>query len=156
MVILIRQPIHTQRRTAAYVKVSPELKVTQQVKYLLSLHAASRGVYRVNIVESQGALKFTRVTCVSMTIPFELLNYVLAQGLPLSLLEQPDSINIDPHSNISGKGIILILKGAEIRQGAFFVTKPGLPIIISQRSTVACHANVPAGTVIPPGHCFPK
>ncbi|MFH1361186.1 MAG: hypothetical protein ABIH69_00800 [bacterium] len=156
MVVIIRPSTITQRRRVAAVRVDPGLKVSPQVKHFLSLHAASRGVYRVNIIKAQGALKFTRVTCVSMTIPIELLNYVLTQGLLISLLEQPSSIDINPCNNISGQGIILMLRGAEIEPRASFLTKPKQPIILSQKSTVASGAIVPAGTVVLPGCRFPQ
>jgi hypothetical protein len=114
--------------------------------------AVSRGVFRLNILDSIGKLKFTRVTCRSMTIPIEVLDHVLKEKLPFEkTLEQPDFIGLDERFNAKGDGIIIALRGAAILPGAQFFTKADSPIILRENSTASDRAKIMAGTVVGPG-----
>jgi hypothetical protein len=118
----------------------------------LKAWALSRGVFRLNIVDSVGKLKFTRVTCRSMTIPFEVLDHVLKEGLPFNrTLEQPSFIGNDGNLDIEGNGIVIALMGAEILPGARFITRAGFPIILRENSTASDRAMIMAGTMVGPG-----
>ncbi len=96
-------------RCRVEVNVRVAQKFPQQLLKRLAAHAASRGVSRLNILNSEGPLKFVRITCRSMTIPIEVLDYALKNKLPFDVLEQPDRILFDPVWGIKGDGIIIAL-----------------------------------------------
>jgi len=116
----------------------------------LGEYALTRGVARVNIVDTPEKLKFVRVTCRSMTIPVEVLTYVHHNQLPLELLEQPELIDIDTYWNVSGDGIVIALKGAVIARGVNFRTEANRPIILRENCTLSGNLTVNPGTIVPP------
>ena len=134
------------------IRVDVDRKLNASLLNKLKAWALQRGVFRLNIVDSVGKLKFTRVTCRSMTIPIEVLDHVLQGNLPFHrTLEQPSFIGIDGNYDIEGDGIVIALMGAEILPGARFFTKAGSPIILRENSTASDHARIMAGTVVKPG-----
>lgn len=134
------------------IRVGIERNLATVLQNKLRAWAVERGVFRLNIVDSVGKLKFTRVTCRSMTIPVEVLNYVLKGNLPFHrTLEQPDYLGLDEQFNVEGDGIIIALRGSVILSGAQFVTKAGSPIILRENSTASDKARIKAGTVVGPG-----
>lgn len=134
------------------IRVGIERNLAAVLQNKLRAWAVERGVFRLNIVDSVGKLKFTRVTCRSMTIPVEVLNYVLAGNLRFhKTLEQPAFIGIDGNYDIEGNGIVIALKDVEILPGARFFTKAGSPIILREHSVASDHARIKAGTVVKPG-----
>lgn len=134
------------------IRIDVDRKLNLALQNKLKAWAVSRGVFRLNIVDSVGRLKFTRVTCQSMTIPFEVLDYVIAGNLPIhKTLEQPDFLGLDETYNTKGDGIIIAFKGVVILPGAKFFTKAGSPIILRENSTASDRARIMAGTVVGPG-----
>ena len=133
------------------VNVSLDRKFDNELLIRLGQHAASRGVYKVNIVDAAVPLKYVRVTCQSMTIPVEVLDYVLKENLPFrSSLEQPEFLLPDYDARIEGDGYIIALKGVAVGPQVYFYTKRGSPIIIRENSTLNGPLDVYPGTVIPP------
>jgi hypothetical protein len=147
-------PQHYQIRvSAAQVDAFKRLQAAKpDLLQRLGEHALSRGVSVINITEPQIKFQFTRVTCRSMTIPIQLLEYVLKEELPLGNLEQPDPpIGIDIDWDVSGDGVVLALRGSFIGQGVRFQTATGRPIILRENSTIEGTQLITAGTIVGPG-----
>ena len=86
-----------------------------------------------------------------MTIPIEVLDYVLDNKLPLKLLEQPEFLPRNLDDLIFGNGIIIALKGVAIGPNIVFETQAGSPIILRENCTLKGPATITAGTIIEPG-----
>lgn len=133
------------------VRIDINRRFPEDLLQQLGAHAARRGVYRINILEAEGQLKFVRVTCQSMTIPIAVLDYVLENELPLRLLEQPELLLPGVDEGIFGNGQVLLLRGAAIGPKVIFNTRAGQPIVLRENSTLVGPLTVQPGTIVGPG-----
>lgn len=133
------------------VRIDVGGRFNRELLQRLGQYAAGLGVFRVNIVDAALPLKFVRITCQSITIPIEVLKYVLKYRLPWeATLGQPLLIPGDFQEKISGNGYIIALKGAAIEPGVHFTTRKGAPIILREQCTIKGPQEVKAGTLVPP------
>jgi hypothetical protein len=114
--------------------------------------AAERGLPYQNILDARPRLKFTQQTCRAMIIPIEVLEYVLANDLPLrETLGIPDYVHRNHDDfGVRGEGHVIALKGAYISDGVRFETAQGSPIVLREQCLLEGELTIRAGTVIEP------